>query len=213
MTFVRRQLPVAIFGLCSLFLIVTWFVDYKPLVDFGNRIMQVGTIASAFALTLGAINLIRHHSKHIARKTEGQWIWSAYLLAVFIPLTLWGILYGSQDYIVNWVYQNVNTPLESAMWGILAPYIVSASFRAFKLKNRESLVVTLSCVFVLLMNAPIGEAIWPGFPAIGRWITDNMQTTGVRVFTIGVAIGTLALYIRTLFGRETASLGFGGDGQ
>jgi hypothetical protein len=99
------------------------------------------------------------------------------------------------------------------MWGILAPYIVSASFRAFRLKNRESLVVTICCVFVLLMNAPIGEAIWPGFPAIGKWITDVMQTTGVRVFTIGVAIGTLALYIRTLFGKETASLGFGGDGQ
>jgi len=213
MTFVRRQLPVAIFGLASLFLIVTWFVDYKPLVDFGNRIMQVGTIASAFALTLGAINLIKHHGRHIARKTEGQWIWSAYLLAVFIPLTAWGIMFGSTDTIVNWVYQNVNTPLESAMWGILAPYIVSASFRAFRLKNRESLVVTICCVFVLLMNAPIGEAIWPGFPAIGKWITDVMQTTGVRVFTIGVAIGTLALYIRTLFGKETASLGFGGDGQ
>ena len=213
MTFVRRQLPVAVFIVSSLFLIVTWFVDYKPLLDLGNRIMQVGTIATAFALTLGAINLIRNHGRHIIRRTEGQWIWSVYLLAVFIPLTLWGITYGSQEYINNWVYQNVNSPLEASMWGILAPYIVTASFRAFRLKNRESLVVTLCCVFVLLMNAPIGEAIWPGFPFIGRWITNNMQTTGVRVFTIGVAIGTLALYIRTLFGRETASLGFGGDSQ
>ena len=211
MTFVKRQLPIAIFGIVRLFLIGSWFVHYKPLLDLGNRIMQVGTIATAFALTLGALNLIQHHGKHVMARTESQWIWSLYTLAVFIPLTLWGVAFGPSESINTWIYQNVNSPLGSAMWGLLAPYIVTASFRAFKLKNRESLVVTLCCVFVLLMNAPIGEVIWPGFALIGRWITDNVQTTGVRVFTIGVAIGTIALYIRTLFGRETASLGFGGD--
>ncbi len=138
-------------------------------------------------------------------------MWSVYVLVLFIPLTIYGIIVGPSDSTYNWVYQNVYTPLSASMWGLLAPYIATASFRAFRLRNIESIIVTASCIGVLLMNAPIGGAMWSGFPVIGQWITDYLQTTGVRVFAIGVAVGLIALYIRTLLGRETASLGFGGE--
>jgi len=212
MSFVRKDLPLIIFGAVSLYLIGAWFIDYKPLTDLGSRILQIGTIAAAFALTLGAVNLFRRHFRIFQKRNKGEWYWSAYVLILFVPLTLWGIAFGSQETVNNWVYQNVYSPLDSAMWGILAPYIVTASFRAFRLKNVESVILTATCFFVLLLNAPVGSTIWAGFPFIGNWINVYVQTAGVISFTIGVAIGTISLFIRTLTGRETASLGYGGQG-
>lgn len=211
MSILRKRIPVAAFIISSLWLIVAWYTDYQPLVSSANRIMQIGSIATAFALTLGALNLIRNHGGKVQQRTEGQWQWSAYLLIVFIPLALYGIVRGPEDAMYNWIYQNINTPLSASMWGLLAPYILTASFRAFRLKNFESYLMTICVVAVLLMNAPIGGVLWTGFPAIGKWISTYVQTTGQRVFVIGVALGTIALYMRTLVGKETAPIGFGGE--
>ena len=133
-------------------------------------------------------------------------------MVLLVPFASFGIIGGSFSEIYAWIYQNVVVHLGTAMWATVAPYIVLASFRAFRIKNVESAIMTLCVIFVFLMNAPIGEAMWTGFPIIGSWITDYVQTSGMRVFWLGVAVGMIALWIRILMGLETSPLGFGGEG-
>ena len=211
MTLIKREVPIFTYGIMSLIVIIAWYAQWDPLTSLATRIMRMSTIIAAFALTIGAINLVRFHSRHIMRRTPVQWYWSAYVLCLFIPFVVLGIVMGPTYPLYDWIFQNVNMPLGTAFWGLLAPYIVTASYRAFRIKSVESTILALCCFFVLLRNAPLGGAIWSGFPVIGDWISDYPQTMGSRVFWVGVAIGSISLYIRTLRGVETAHLGFTGD--
>lgn len=75
------------------------------------------------------------------------------------------------------------------------------------LRGIDSTILIGAAIVVMLTNAPIGEAIWSGFPVIGKWINDVPVTAGMRAIIIGVAVGSLVYSLRVLIGRETRYAG------
>jgi len=94
-------------------------------------------------------------------------------------------------------------PITATMWLVMALFMIVAAYTAFKFRSLGASLMILSTVLVMLKNAPIGEAIWPGFGPLGQWISDYPVTAGTRAFVITAAIGALLLGFRTLFGYET----------
>ncbi|MCJ7731290.1 hypothetical protein MUP51_03150, partial [Candidatus Bathyarchaeota archaeon] len=58
-----------------------------------STLQNWGIILTAFALGFGAVNLFFYHSKHISRRTKGQWMYSIWLLIVIVFFTVVGIIY------------------------------------------------------------------------------------------------------------------------
>jgi hypothetical protein len=65
--------------------------------------------------------------------------------------------------------------------------------------------------FVILSNAPVGEAIWPGFATIGEWFKFTGQIPGMRTFSMVGALGMIAYGFRALLGKERGFYAGGGD--
>ena len=53
-----------------------------------------GIVLTAFTLGFGALNLFIFHSKHISRRTEGQWLYSIWLLLIIVLFTVVGVALG-----------------------------------------------------------------------------------------------------------------------
>jgi hypothetical protein len=157
-------------------------------------------IIIAFALLLGFVNVISVHLNQIRAKKPGA-IYSVVLLASLILTLVFGIR-GPTSQNGQAIFEFVLQPLESTLFALLALFIVTATFRAFRVRNLETFFFVLFAVIVLLGQVPIGIYLWPELPIIKDWILDVPTLAGVRGILMGVALGTIATGLRVLIGAD-----------
>jgi hypothetical protein len=56
-------------------------------------------------------------------------------------------------------------------------------------------------LITILGVVPFGTIIWSGFPEINNWISLYPSTGTSRGITIGIALGTAGVILRTLVGQ------------
>lgn len=171
-------------------------------------------VISAFAVGLASVNLIRIHGNYISRKRSG-WYNSIVLLifmAIFAIVGIYNQVNPDSKATIDWyqkLYQNLLVPLGNASFALLAFYIGSASYRAFRARSAEAAVLLIGALIVMLGAAPIGALIWSQFPVIQKWLLDVPNVTGQRAVIIGAAIGGFATSLRILLGLDRGYLGGG----
>ena len=102
----------------------------------------------------------------------------------------------------NFAFDYVLLPLSATIFALLAFYVASAAFRAFRARNVQSALLLVTAVVVMIGRVPVGKAIWGGFPQLQDWIMIWPNTAGQRAILIGAAIGMIATGIRIIFGIE-----------
>ena len=58
-----------------------------------------------------------------------------------------------------WMFQNIYLPLGATMFALLAFFVASASYRAFKIRNFEATLLLISGVFLMIGRVPVGQLI------------------------------------------------------
>jgi hypothetical protein len=167
------------------------------------------SVMGSVALGIGAINIARIHGRYISRREPGKWVYSIILIVMIVITVGMGLFFpgGISNPIYQDWYNTFFVPSDTMIAGILGWFLIPATYRAFKARTLESFVLLISCIFVMLMNVPIGEIISPVIPKIGQWITEVPNVAGQRAFIISVAIGITILTLRTILGHEKGALG------
>jgi len=195
------------------------FVEYFFFADtwsLAETIRTWAVIVYNISLGLGAIQLLRQHTLNLQRKRD-NYGFSAVVLAFFAIMFLTGmagyLATGQQtdNGIYNWLFVNVYTPLGATLYPITGFYIFSAAYRAFRARNIDAALMLIAGCFVILSNAPVGEAIWPGFATIGEWFKFTGQIPGMRTFAMVGALGMIAYGFRALLGKERGFYAGGGE--
>lgn len=215
----RREIPLIITFMVGLLILSAYFygpntvpatkLTFKQL---STDITGWGVLISAFAVGLASVNLVRIHTNTIMRKRKG-WINSVALIASMVVFAVAGIMtkHSAAKAAVRTLngnlFSNILSPLGAAMFALLAFYIASASYRAFRARSLEASVLLFAAVIVMLGRAPIGEWMWAQFPVISKWFLDIPNTAGQRAILIGAAIGGFATSVRIFLGLERGHLG------
>ena len=105
------------------------------------------------------------------------------------------------------IYKYIYVSMAGTMFSLLAFYVASAAYRAFKAKSFDSGLLLCAAFLVMIGRVSVGEAIWPGFSTIAEWIMNVPQTAGQRAIQIGAALGLVSSSARILFGLEQSYLG------
>ena len=208
----RRTLPLTITFVVGIIMIINAIIvapEFNKLIQ--TYLVCSVTVSGAWAVALGAFNLMRVHGNRIKRKREG-YINSIVLYAAFWGLLVLGVLLqkGQNDPVYMWFYNSMNVPLNATMFSVLCFYIASAAYRAFRVRNVEATVLLVSAVLVMLGSVPIGKIIFDGFgpdglfgiPWAKNWIMDQANTSVMRGLTLGITLGALAQATRNLLGIE-----------
>ncbi len=203
-----QGLMIALTFIFAAIIILDAFFAVDILSSASTEIQNWGIIIAAFALGLAAVNLIRIHTRRIMLR-RGEWYNSIALLAALFIQTGIGLVQGSTGDAYNWGFNNIMTPLGATMYALLALWISSAAYRAFTARSIDSAILLVAATCVMLGNAPIGEAIWSGFPDVKAWIMDVPNMAAQRGIIIGGGIGAIALGLRILMGIERGHLGGG----
>jgi len=202
----RREIILFLTGIVGGLNLFEYFFAVKEVAAVASTIRTWVVVISAFALGLGIITAFRVHISHVKRRTKGQWPFSIWLMGFFVLLTLIG-LWDTKFIVYDWTFKNVYVALSTTLYAITGFYIFSAAYRAFRARNIEAAILIISGVLILLRNAPIGEAIWKGFPVLGEWVLMKGQVGGMRTLTFVAAVGLVAFGIRTLLGMERGYYG------
>jgi uncharacterized membrane protein YidH (DUF202 family) len=115
--------------------------------------------------------------------------------------------WGADGRVRTWIYEYVFAPCNATMFSLLAFFVASAAFRAFRARNIESGLLLGSAILVLLGRAPVGRAIADWLPAISQWILDVPNNGSRRAIVMGAAVGAIATGLRVILGLERSHLG------
>lgn len=202
----KRQLPLAIIFVMGVFTIVTNFIPAKPVADMNQmfRNWYLGIIT--FFTFLGTINLAKVNAERTKERSR-DWQYSVILLVALATQLFLGFYKWSPDALSEgspfmYVYFNLQFPLESTMYSLLAFFMTSASFRAFRARNKEALLLLLAAVVVMLGRVPIGTSIWDGFPRVTEWIMSYPNAAAKRGIMIGIDLGLISMALRMILGIE-----------
>jgi len=208
----KRQLAyflVIFIGFLTLF---GHFINYSPLNNFiDNDATQWFDIISGFAAFLGVINLLQLHLNKIANKRD-NWRYSIITLAGFIIMIIFGFIYNGSSVAMGphlkedgsafyWMFQNIYLPLGATMFALLAFFVASASYRAFKIRNFEATLLLISGVFLMIGRVPVGQLI-PWWMALEIYIclffallANRFEEKKKMLFSLVLCIAVLPLII------------------
>lgn len=213
----RRQVPLV---LCFLFGIVMMLVEFSPHpISEGLRaeVIHWDLIIGPFALVIGVVTLVHTHVIRVKRRVE-HWQYSYLVFIGMIVMVAFGLPTGPKNEVFEWLFDNVQVPMEATMFSLLAFFIASASYRAFRARTLEATLLLVAALIVMIGNAPIGDYIWNELSPVGenipstarQWILDNPNLSSRRGIILGVSLGVISQSIRIIFGIERSYLG-GGD--
>jgi hypothetical protein len=166
----------------------------------GYFLVGWAAIVIAFALLLGVVNVVSVHLRQIQAKKPYS-IYSIVLLVSLVVTLIFG-LGGPTSSGSQFIFDYVLQPLESTLFALLAIFIATAAFRAFRVRDLETFFFVLFAVIVLLGQVPVGLFLWSELPVIKDWILDVPTLAGARGILLGVALGTIATGLRVLIGAD-----------
>jgi hypothetical protein len=198
---------VGIFVLADLF-VSAWVVDptsswsglRSAINGIGYFLVSWAALITAFALFLGFANVISVHWGRIRSRKPG--IIYSVVLVVSLFLTLLFGLAGPTAASTQFIFNHILQPLEATFFALLALFMATAAFRAFRVVNPETFFFVLFAVIVLLGQVPMSIYLWPEFPVIKDWILNIPALAGVKGILLGVALGVIATGLRVLTGAD-----------
>jgi hypothetical protein len=212
----RRGIPVLITGIVGVVFVVQYFIPHFPFNKMSNWFSDWFSIIAACAIWLGALNLFRiSFQKMIARKED--WGYAVVIVVCFLLMTIVGFAEGKAfrdpGTVFSWLYQYVYSPLDATMYAILAFFVASASYRAFRARKLEATLLLVAAFFVMLGRVPIGDVLTGFLPEkiqlsqLATWIMNFPNVAGQRAIMIGIALGTISTSLRIILGIERSYLG------
>ena len=232
----KRWIPLFILVFVGILTLLSWFVPHDPIGELGDDFSQFFDIIASFAIILGAANLIKLQGSKI-HKQKKNWQYSIVTILGFLVTAYVGINWhlsmgdlpeghhfmagphvNDSTSPFNWIWWNIFTPLSATMYALLAFYVASASYRAFRARNLEATILLLAGIIVMLGRVPLGQAFtaWlpeSGFFSIFRlenlsdWIYTYPNAAGQRAIMIGIALGVVSTSLRLILGIEKSFLG------
>jgi hypothetical protein len=218
----KKKIPLALVFIAGVSGLVAAFVPH-PLVKAGDEIMRndVLRIIQSFAFILALSSLVSVHTSKI-RARRHKWQYSIVLLISFLITSVIGLgggvsgqgilptQIGNFNFNIQTIYQNVIIALSTSMFALLAFYMASASYRAFRIRSFEATLLLSAAFIVMLGVLPLGDAISHHLPAFAQWILDVPNAAGQRGIAFGIALGGLATALKIVLGIERSWLGGGG---
>ncbi|MCK4631623.1 MAG: hypothetical protein KAT79_00060 [candidate division Zixibacteria bacterium] len=220
----KRQIPLFITFFVGTLLIFSVFIP--PMETLGENFTLFFDIIAVFAFFLGAGNLVRVHVSKL-RKRKADWGFSIVTLIGFGFMLFVGLLkIGNPGGIAadvtapgSWFQEMFNyviNPLQSTMYALLAFFVASASYRAFRAKNREATILLMAAFVILLGRTPLGMMLTAWIPDslsifqipnMAVWIMNSFNLAGQRAILIGISLGVVAMSLRLILGVERTYLG------
>ncbi len=220
----KRQVPILLAIIASVYPVIAFYFPAEGINRFNQALDEWMVIIASFALMLGIISMVQVNLHKVKRRQKG-WIFSLLTLLAFAMMASFGLFGGQGERELadgttrlepfTWVFQFMYSPLQATMFSLLAFYVASASYRAFRVRNVEATLLLIGAVIIMIGRVPLGQQLLPGIASLGipgidevaEWIMTFPNAAAQRGVIIGAALGAASMSIRVMVGIERPYLG------
>lgn len=211
----KREVPMILTLLTGVFCLIGFFVPHPAIRTFYDSIQQWVIVIVGATYVLGVANVLRINVQQVSQRSQ-DWPFKIVLLVGLFVTMIIGFAEGNH-YLddtsrFTWIYRNIYTSMSATMFALLAFFIASAAFRAFRIRTIEALLLAIAAFILMIGRVPIGNAIHPWIPISADWLMEVPQNAAKRGILIGAALGVMATGIRIILGIEKTYGGGEGGG-
>ncbi|MBE0432105.1 hypothetical protein IBX73_01420 [candidate division WOR-3 bacterium] len=208
----KRDIPLIITFLTGFLCVIAFFIPHPPFGDLQQRFLVWYAIVAGFTMILGLDSLVKYNVKKITQHKPG-WQYS-YVLLFGLALVL---VTGFQSWFkyntpfelrssFMYSYIHIIVPLQATMFALLAFFISSSAYRAFRARTFEATLLLIAAAIVMLGRVPIGEMISDKIPLRSDWLLNVPQLAAKRGIQVGVYLGGVVMSLRIILGIERTYL-------
>jgi len=215
----RREIPLLITAIVGIVFVIAYFIPHWPFGKMSGWFSDWFSIVQGCAIILGALNLMKLSLIKVMDRKE-DWGYAAVIIVTFLIVVVSGAYEGEEfrnpGTSFDWLYQFVYIPLSATMFAILAFFVASASYRAFRARNFEATLLLIAAFFVMIGRVPVGYTLSSFMPEgwylsdLASWVMNVPQAAGQRAIMIGIGLGIVSTSLRIILGLERSHIG-GGD--
>jgi hypothetical protein len=194
--------------------------------EFFARVPTIGEQKLELCIELLRVGPLSRAQRDFLRKDyRQQYRWRQIVGDLFVAAHKvkypWSGQYNSAGSWFGWMYEFMFKPLTATIFALLAFYVASAAFRAFRAKNFEALLLLGTAFIILLSQTFAGYWLTSWLPSDTQtsywaWLRmENLKILIMRVFTtagtraimIGIALGLASTSVKILLGQDRSYLG------
>ena len=222
----KKEIPLIISFVVGFMLLFAIFLPFEPFPGLDEEISIWFDIIAVFAFILGGGNLIRVHGNKIYRRSR-DWIFSIVCLFGFFFMLIVGVGqiggptvegggYASEGVWFRWMYDAVFYSCGATIFSLLAFFVASAAYRAFRARTVEAAILLCTAFVILTGRTFLGVFLtgWlPDFlaplhiPNLFNWILSSPNQAGQRAIMIGISLGIISTSLKIILGIERSYLG------
>jgi len=203
----KRQIPLLIVILMGFMFVAHSFIPHKISIDFLEWWQDWSKAISPFGVILGIMSLLMLHGTKIQRKAP-NWQYSVVTILGLVFTSVSGFVWGTNEGTpYMWLFKNVQMPMSATLFALLAFYISSAAYKAFRARSPEATVLLFAALIVMLGQVSVGASISKWIPRISDWILNVPNLASQRGIATGVGLGMVATSLKILLGIERTYLG------
>ncbi len=221
---IRMNIPLFIAFVVGAMMLVSHFVPRQPFHFFDAELSVFFDIIAVFAFILGGGNLLRVHLNKVSSRHKDM-PYSIVTLVGFLVMLIVGLFrigvpgtepYNYQTGLFQRIYDATFAPLAATMFSLLAFFVASASYRAFRARTLEATLLLTAAFIILVGRTPVGYYLTAWLPEplsffeipnLSAWIMSAFNTAGQRAIQIGIALGIIATSLKLILGIERSYLG------
>ncbi len=233
----RMRVIIAVTFIAGLYYPLEFFIpDGTALTPFRNRYLtpwlnplgDAVAVMAAFTVGLGIMNLCIVHARNIAQRREG---WGN-SIAFFVSMVLMFVVTMLNHYAPQLfsgevpsgriglipaafkvLFEGAYTALNATVFSLLAFFITSAAYRAFRIRTAEAVLLMAGALIVMLGQVPVGMWLTHWIPddsvfrflrfeVMSEWLLSNINMPAQRGILFGVWVGALAMALRIWLSLE-----------
>jgi hypothetical protein len=200
----RREIFTAIFIIVSVIIMIEFYFG-QPKVAVTN-LKSWGGILWSWSQLFGAVALILSNIRRVRRRVRGWYWFIVVLISWFFTFAISFI--NPEAYTFYITADIIGRTLNVGMVAYGGVYSLTVFQRgSFGIKSPDVAILMFSIVMGLFLNAPITPIIWDQIPVFADWLKNVPGSAANSALLIGIALGTIAMYVRAALGYERAYLG------
>ncbi len=202
----NRKIALVICFLFGLVMFLQYFSQHQVARSVNQAVLEYWQIIFAFTLLVGVASVIKSNVAQMRRGQDRSYRLVTLIGLVSMPLLalVWGI---KADTPFMWVFENVQAPMQSTVFALLAFFVASASFRGFRARSVPAAILLLSALVILLSRSAVGSSLFPQLTGVADWIRNYPSMSARRAILIGIGLGSLTTSLRVVLGIERTWLG------
>ncbi|MBD3163245.1 MAG: hypothetical protein GF346_12275 [Candidatus Eisenbacteria bacterium] len=206
-----KQLPILIVFVAGIIMIAQYFIPHAASEFVFTYANDFVIVIGIMALPLGIYSLMNQTVKRAGRG-GGEAFYSFVTIAGFAIMIVAGLRrewFTTPGTLLQNFFNYIVIPCQATLFSMLAFYIASAAYRAFRVRTVLASILLITAFVVMLRIVPLPDPLASWNNELVRWILAVPNMAAKRAIIIGVGLGAIAYSMKIILGIERGYMGRG----